>query len=298
MSTQLWGGTVNLEGSDELGNIPTNGEARQSETGRPVGTFTSDIKTATRVDPGPGEGGGGGGGGGVTAVFTGPGLIGGPIFAEGTISLLPPTSGSIGGVKAGANITIDPDGTISSSGGGGGGTVSSIVFGNGLTGGTITQSGTVGVNIGAGLQLASNGSLAVKPGSTSEIGGVKAGTAINISAEGTISVLPPAGPIIGGVKAGTGVVISSDGTISATGGGGGGVVTLLGDLSSQFNGTLTQFTLTSNTIPFSPIASHYALISVGGIIQATPSAYGIIGSTITFTSPPPAGATFYGIAFG
>lgn len=38
----------------------------------------------------------------------------------GTVSLKAPTGGNIGGVKAGTNITISPDGTISAAGGGGG----------------------------------------------------------------------------------------------------------------------------------------------------------------------------------
>lgn len=38
----------------------------------------------------------------------------------GTVSLKAPTGGDIGGVKAGTNITIAPDGTISAAGGGGG----------------------------------------------------------------------------------------------------------------------------------------------------------------------------------
>jgi hypothetical protein len=53
----------------------------------------------------------------VTAVTCGPGLgnpaTGGTISTSGTIRLLPPTGTSLGGVKAGANINIAFDGTIS-----------------------------------------------------------------------------------------------------------------------------------------------------------------------------------------
>ena len=53
----------------------------------------------------------------VTAVTCGPGLgnpaTGGTISTSGTIRLLPPTGTSLGGVKAGANIDIAFDGTIS-----------------------------------------------------------------------------------------------------------------------------------------------------------------------------------------
>ena len=49
----------------------------------------------------------------VNLVNTGVGLLGGPITSSGTISLLPPASGNIGGVKEGTNIVISADGTIS-----------------------------------------------------------------------------------------------------------------------------------------------------------------------------------------
>lgn len=44
----------------------------------------------------------------------------------GTVSLKAPTGGDIGGVKAGTNITISPDGTISAAGGGGGATIKHV----------------------------------------------------------------------------------------------------------------------------------------------------------------------------
>ena len=67
------------------------------------------------------SGGSSGGSGTVTSIATGTGLTGGPITSSGTISLLAPTASTIGGVKAGTNITIAADGTISSSGSGGSG---------------------------------------------------------------------------------------------------------------------------------------------------------------------------------
>jgi hypothetical protein len=72
----------------------------------------------------------------------------------------------------------------------------------------------------------------------------------------------------------------------------------LDDISSDFDGTATDFTLKVGGTPYSPTASYYAYIVVGGIVQATPSAYSVTGSTITFTTAPPSGSTFYGIAFG
>jgi hypothetical protein len=295
LSTAIWGGSLTVSGADELGHFLTTGEFTQAETGRPIGNYTSDIKNATRVDPGPGEGGGGGGGDGVSAVYTGTGLTGGPIFAEGTISLVPPTAGQIGGVKAGANITISADGTISSQAGGAG-TVTSITFGTGLSGGTITTTGTVGINVGTGLIIDTSNKLTLKPGTVSEIGGVKAGTATSISPEGAISVLPPSGPLIGGVKQGAGVTIASDGTISVNDTPSAGIV-LIDDISPVFNGIQNQFSLTVGGKPYTPTNSESALITVGNVPQPTPSAYTISGSTITFSSPPPGGSSFYGLGF-
>jgi hypothetical protein len=56
--------------------------------------------------------------------------------------LAAPVSGLLGGVKAGTNITIAADGTISASGGGTG-SVTSVATGTGLTGGPITTTGTI-----------------------------------------------------------------------------------------------------------------------------------------------------------
>jgi hypothetical protein len=152
----------------------------------------------------------------------------------------------------------------------------------------------VGVNVGTGLRIDPDGTLAVKPGSTSEVGGVKAGTAISISGEGAISVLPPAGPVIGGVKQGTGVTITPDGTISVNAAPSPGIV-LLDSLTSSFNGTRTQFPLTVGGSGYTPTSSSAVMITVGNVPQPTPAAYSVSGSTITFTSAPPAGADFYGI---
>jgi hypothetical protein len=141
LSTQIWGGAVLLTGADELGNLPTTGEQTQAQTGRPAGSYTSNIASPTRVNPEPDGGGGGGGGGGVQAIFTGEGISGGPITTEGTISIRPASAVALGGVKQGAGITIAADGTISAAGGGG--SVTSITAGIGLEGGTITTTGTI-----------------------------------------------------------------------------------------------------------------------------------------------------------
>lgn len=108
--------------------------------------------------------------GSVSQVSTGPGLTGGPITSTGTISLLPPTGGNIGGVKAGTNIAITADGTISAVGVGTG-TVSQVSTGLGLNGGPITSIGTI----------------ALSPATSSTIGGVKPdGVTTFVTANGTL----------------------------------------------------------------------------------------------------------------
>ena len=92
----------------------------------------------------------------VTSVTAGVGLgapaTGNSITSSGTINLLPAVgSTTIGGVKAGANVTIAADGTISSSGGSGGG------------GGT---SWTAPANISVGDIVWASSSLPTIPGAT------------------------------------------------------------------------------------------------------------------------------------
>jgi hypothetical protein len=85
---------------------------------------------------------GAGPGSGVTSITAGTGLSGGTITSTGTIALLPPTGGAIGGVKAGTNITIAADGTISASGGGG--TITSVTGTGTVSGLTLTGGGSTG----------------------------------------------------------------------------------------------------------------------------------------------------------
>lgn len=82
----------------------------------------------------------------VTNVATGTGLTGGPIGTTGTISLA--NTSVVSGNYTNSNITVDSQGRITSASNGTNGTLTSIIAGTGLNGGTITSSGTISANFG------------------------------------------------------------------------------------------------------------------------------------------------------
>ena len=76
-----------------------------------------------------------------------------------------------------------------------------------------------------------------------------------------------------------------------------GQYTILDDIASSFNGSLTTFNLTSGGTAVTPQTDANALISISGVVQYT-SAYAISGSTITFSSAPLSTDTFSGRVLG
>lgn len=72
----------------------------------------------------------------------------------------------------------------------------------------------------------------------------------------------------------------------------------LDDISSQFDGSTTQFNLTSGSQAFYPGSPFSILVSLAGIIQEPDSAYQIDQSTITFATAPQASDSFFCIALG
>jgi len=72
----------------------------------------------------------------------------------------------------------------------------------------------------------------------------------------------------------------------------------LDDISSQFNGSTTQFNLTSGGQAFYPGSPFSILVSLAGIIQEPDSSYQINESTITFAIAPQASDDFFCIALG
>lgn len=81
------------------------------------------------------------------------------------------------------------------------------------------------------------------------------------------------------------------------GSGGRAAIKVLDDISSQFDGTDTTFTLTYNSEAYAPEFLNSVVVSVGGVLQVPTDAYSISGSTITFTGAPPTGVSFYALSF-
>ena len=72
----------------------------------------------------------------------------------------------------------------------------------------------------------------------------------------------------------------------------------LDDISSGFNGSTTQFNLRVSSSAVEPVSDAQLLISVGGVMQNPTNDYTVSGSTITFTTAPSAGLTFFGTFLG
>ena len=70
------------------------------------------------------------------------------------------------------------------------------------------------------------------------------------------------------------------------------------DISSCFNGNATAFTLQVNSVNVSPESANNILVNLGGVIQNPGTDYTIAASTITFTTAPAAGLSFFGLILG
>ena len=70
------------------------------------------------------------------------------------------------------------------------------------------------------------------------------------------------------------------------------------DISSSFNGSTTAFTLQVNSQNVSPGSSNAIIVSVGGVIQNPGTDYTVAASTITFTTAPASGLSFFGLVLG
>ena len=70
------------------------------------------------------------------------------------------------------------------------------------------------------------------------------------------------------------------------------------DISSSFNNITTAFTLQSDGVNVQPVNAQQLRVVLGGITQNPGVDYTISGSTLTFTTAPPSGATFSGVLLG
>ena len=70
------------------------------------------------------------------------------------------------------------------------------------------------------------------------------------------------------------------------------------DISSSFNGSTTAFTLQVSGVNVSPESANNILVNLGGVLQNPGTDYTIAASTITFTTAPASGLSFFGIILG
>ena len=70
------------------------------------------------------------------------------------------------------------------------------------------------------------------------------------------------------------------------------------DISSGFNGSATAFTLAVSGSNVSPGTANDIYVSLGGVIQNPNQDFTIAGSTITFTTAPASGLSFFAVVLG
>ena len=70
------------------------------------------------------------------------------------------------------------------------------------------------------------------------------------------------------------------------------------DISGDFDGSDTTFTLKVAGVNVEPANVQQLIISVGGVMQNAGQDYTVSGSTLTFTTAPTSGLTFFGVLLG
>lgn len=70
------------------------------------------------------------------------------------------------------------------------------------------------------------------------------------------------------------------------------------DISSSFNGVLTSFSMTGGGSAINAYTPFALIVSLGGVIQKPGTDFTVAGSTITFTTPPTSGTTFFAYLLG
>ena len=72
----------------------------------------------------------------------------------------------------------------------------------------------------------------------------------------------------------------------------------LDDISGSFNGGNTAFTMQVAGVNTSAGTANQCFISVGGVMQNPGTDFTVASSTITFTTPPASGLSFWGLIQG
>ena len=70
------------------------------------------------------------------------------------------------------------------------------------------------------------------------------------------------------------------------------------DISSSFNGSTTAFTIQVSGVNVSPESANNILVNLGGVLQNPGTDYTIAASTITFTTAPASGLSFFALVLG
>ena len=70
------------------------------------------------------------------------------------------------------------------------------------------------------------------------------------------------------------------------------------DISGSFNGSNTAFTLQVNSQNVSPGSSNAIVVSLGGVVQDPGTDYTVAASTLSFTTAPASGLSFFGLVLG
>lgn len=72
----------------------------------------------------------------------------------------------------------------------------------------------------------------------------------------------------------------------------------LDSIAASFNGSATTFNLTVGSVPVTAGTAYQLLISVGGVVQEPGVDYTVSTNTITFTTAPTTGLSFFGVLMG
>lgn len=137
---------------------------------------------------------------------------------------------------------------------------------NAITNITATASDGINVTTTPPSPSGRTTNIVLGPATATDLGGVfvQPGQGINLAANGAISLAPPR---------------------------------KVDSISSQFDGSTTDFTIRIGGSAVTPANAESLLVVLGGIVQISDDNYTIAGSTLTFLAPPPAGTSFYGVLF-